>query len=174
MEHDACRNTAKYKTAGQNLAKLGSKPNHRPLKEAIESGITMWYNEYKDVPSLAEVKKIGSSGGDFFKIGHWNQFMQSRAHRIGCSVVQYTDRSGWKQTLVGCNYSAGNLKKHPMYAIGAPASLCKTGKNPKYPGLCSPKEDYLQHQNADSYFNKKAKESPVVKEWLRMGKKLHL
>lgn len=173
MKHDKCRNTARYKTAGQNLALFMSSPNHRPIKDTITEAITMWYNEYKYVPNLKEVNKLGSSGGSFSKIGHWNQLMQSKANRIGCSVVQFT-KTGWKQPLIGCNYSAGNLRQKQMYTIGEPASLCKTGRHSKYPGLCSMNENYLLHKNADWYFNKNAAVSPVVQEWLRMGKKLIL
>lgn len=103
MEHDECRNTAKYKIAGQNLAIFGSKPNFRPIKEAIQESIQSWYDEYKDVPSLREVEKLGSSRAKK-PIGHWTQLVQSKVNRIGCSAVQFTDRRGWKQILIGCNY----------------------------------------------------------------------
>lgn len=172
MEHDACRRTAKYKTAGQNLALFGSKPNFRPIEEAIKGAVEGWYNEFIDVPHIKEVEKMGSSGADFSKIGHWVQLVQAKANRIGCSIVQYTDQDGWKQTLIGCNYSAGNLVGTPIYRFGTPASLCKSGKNSKYPGLCSENEDYAQHEHGDWYFDNNAAESPVVKQWLANGKKL--
>lgn len=103
MEHDSCRNTARYRTAGQNLAIFGSKPNARPIKEAITKSMQSWYDEFKDVPSLQEVEKLGSSRARK-PIGHWTQLVQSKAHRIGCSVVQFTDQDDWKQILIGCNY----------------------------------------------------------------------
>lgn len=103
MEHDSCRNTASFLHAGQNLAIFGSKPNAKPIKDSITKAIQMWYDEYKDVPSLQEVEKLGSSRARK-PIGHWTQLVQSKAHRIGCSVVRFTDQKGWKQVLIGCNY----------------------------------------------------------------------
>lgn len=173
MEHDECRRTEKYKTAGQNLALAGSKPNFRPIKEAIKGAVKGWYDEFKDVESVKEVEELGSSGSDFSKIGHWNQLVQAYADRIGCSIVQFTDQNGWKQTLIGCNYSAGNLMGSPMFTFGAPASLCKMGKNRKYPGLCSESEDYSKHENGKWYFDNNASKSPVVKAWLKNGKRLN-
>lgn len=87
--------------------------------------------------------------------------------------------------------------KYPIFTFGAPASRCKTGKNPKYPGkfdrlkcnkfvilsvfftfvilgLCNPNEDFSQHENGDWYFDNKAQQSPVVKEWLKNGKRMNL
>lgn len=112
MEHDACRNTARYKTAGQNLAIFWSKPNAKPIKEAIQQAIQNWYDEYKDVPSLQEVEKLGSTRPKK-PIGHWTQVVQSKAHRIGCSVVQFTNNKGWQTVLVGCNYRLLSLL--PIY-----------------------------------------------------------
>lgn len=172
MEHDKCRRTVNYITAGQNLAIFGSKPNFRPIEEAIEQSVQNWYDEYKLVPNLQEVEKLGSSGTNFMKIGHWCQLVQAKANRVGCSIVQFTDEDGWKQILIGCNYSAGNMRGYPIYSFGAPASLCTTGRNPKYPGLCSEKEDYFKHINGNLYYNNKAVVSPAVNLWLKNGKKI--
>lgn len=90
---DVCRITAKFKNVGQNVAKFGSKQNHSEIKEAIQWAMQIWYNQ------IEEVEKLKWS-----QLGRWAQLVQSNAHRIGCSVVQYTDRQGWKQTLIGCNY----------------------------------------------------------------------
>lgn len=103
MEHDKCRNTARYTTAGQNLAIFGSKPDAKPIKEAIQEAVQMWYDEFKFVPSFQVVEKLGSVRASK-PIGHWTQLVQSKADRIGCSVVQFTDRNGWQQVLIGCNY----------------------------------------------------------------------
>lgn len=104
MEHDGCRKTEKYLVAGQNLAMVASKPDFTPVEKVIQQSVQMWYAEYKDVLDLKEVDKLGSSHSKWNLIGHWTQFVQSKAHRIGCSVVEFTDRDGWKRTLVGCNY----------------------------------------------------------------------
>lgn len=62
---------------------------------------------------------------------------------------------------------------YPIFNFGPPASHCKTGKHPKYPGLCSEKEDLSKHKNANLYFDNTALELPaVLKLWLKNGKKI--
>jgi hypothetical protein len=39
-----------------------------------------------------------------------------------------------------CNYATTSITEYPVYALGKPASRCKTGENPNYPGLCSENE----------------------------------
>lgn len=90
-------------------------------------------------------------------------------------LIIYTESIIYNQTLNSFHCSAGNLQTYPIFSLGAPASLCKTGKNPKYPGLCSEKEDMAQHKNGNLYFKNEASElSPVVKEWLQNCKKIEL
>lgn len=48
----------------------------------------------------------------------------------------------WNHVLVACDYSCTNLIGAPIYKAGQTASECKTGTNPKYPGLCSESEKY--------------------------------
>ncbi len=55
---------------------------------------------------------------------------------MGCAISLYTD-SDWKRFLFACDYSYGNVIGNPVYLTGKTASGCKTGTNPKYPGLCS-------------------------------------
>lgn len=93
IKDDVCRKTAKFKNVGQRFANLGSTPNHREIKEAIQKSMQVWNNHIEEVEKL-----------DWSRLGRWAQLFQSNAHRIGCSVVQYTDRQGRKRTLIGCNY----------------------------------------------------------------------
>lgn len=172
MAHDKCRNTANYKIAGQNLYESCAFPNSPSIADGVNKAMEGWFNEYKDVPNINEVRSLGSSRARK-PIGHWTQFVQSKADRVGCSVVKYNDQSDWKCILVACNYNAGNLMQKPIYNIGAPASQCQTGNNPKYPGLCSENENFAQHENGELYFQN-AGPSPVVAQWMNNGKKLDL
>lgn len=170
MEHDACRDTAKYKTVGQNLAMYFRSPllklsviDH--MKELMKD----WYDEYRLVKNLDEVNSLGSSGSS--GIYHWAQFVQSKADRIGCSAVRMSEPHG---VLFGCNYNVGNVGGFPIFTFGEPASLCKSGRHLQYEGLCHPSEDVSQRKNGNIYFKSDAPESPVVKQWLKNGKKLNL
>lgn len=172
LEHDSCQKTAKYKLAGQNIALLRSAGKIQ-VEEAIQKSTKLWHDEYKNVPSLNEIHKLGSSSATQ-PIGHWTQLIQSKADRIGCSVVEFVDEEGWESTLIGCNYSAGSVVDYPIFMFGAPGSKCKTGINSKYPGLCSPAEDFSKHRYGKLYFDNKALPSPVLEQWLKNGKKLNL
>lgn len=172
MAHDQCRRTSKYKIAGQNLAYSCGYPTSKPIAVAVNESIRGWFDEYKDVPSISEVHELGSSHARK-PIGHFTQFVQSKADRVGCSIVKYNDQD-FKCILIACNYNAGNLMEHPIYNIGAPASQCKTGRNPQYPGLCSDNENYAQHENGEIYFNEAATSSPAVAKWLSNGKRLNM
>lgn len=172
MQHDSCRNTAKFKIAGQNLYSTCGFPKVAPIPTAVNQSMEGWFNEYKDVPNINEVRSLGSSRARK-PIGHWTQFVQSKADRIGCAIVKYSDQSDWKCMVIACNYAAGNLMQKPIYNIGAPASQCKTGRNPNYPGLCSVNENFAEHENGALYFNQNAALSPVVAQWVKNGKKLN-
>lgn len=172
IQHDQCHKTEKYKKPGQNLGAFCSNSRNGPsIGKSIREVVQDWYDEYKHVPNLDEVESLGSSRARK-PIGHWSQFVQSKSQRIGCSVVKFTNDDKNNCIVIGCNYSAGNLAGYPIFSFGTPASLCKTGANQQYPGLCSPNEDFSQHKNGDVYFENNAPDSPVVKQWLENGKKL--
>lgn len=50
--------------------------------------------------------------------------------------------NGFIEVFVICDYSVSNIDGDPVYVPGPTASQCKTGTNPKYPGLCSENEEY--------------------------------
>lgn len=90
---------------GQNLGlSCRQWPYKLSIKAAIQDAIQGWYDEYKMVPILEEVKRKGSSQRK--GIGHWTQFVQSKVDCIDCSVVQYIEQehfncimTGWFQFL---------------------------------------------------------------------------
>lgn len=80
------------------------------------------------------------------QIGHFTQVVRDEAHAVGCAASKYTMTNQGKQMkaiLMVCNYSRSNpYKGDKVYVAGPTASGCKTGTNPKYPGLCSQNEKY--------------------------------
>lgn len=84
-----------------------------------------------------------------YKVQHFTQYVWADASKVGCAVSTRTkneDGKRWLYVYLCCNYDRGNIIGQSVYKAGAPASMCKTGKNPKYPGLCSIKEPN-KHQN---------------------------
>lgn len=73
------------------------------------------------------------------QVGHFTQVVRDEAHAVGCAASRYT-QGGWNTVLVACNYSNTNMIGQSIYKAGRTASGCKTGRNPKYPGLCSESE----------------------------------
>lgn len=76
------------------------------------------------------------------EVGHFTQVVWQDAVAVGCAGSKYTDSEG-QQAILICNYGFGNLKGQFVYKSGEPASECKTGPNPDYPGLCSVDEDFM-------------------------------
>lgn len=174
MVDDKCRRTFDYKTVGQNTHAICEKPNHVSIGAAVTESINTWFSEYRNVPNLEAVQNYGISETDR-PIKHFTQLVQSKADRIGCSIVRYI-RNGkhglLKCTIIGCNYSVGNVNGFPIYKTGEPANECQTGKNPIYPGLCSTQEEYTKHDNAQTYFTNAA--SPVVPIWVKNHKQIDM
>lgn len=173
---DKCRRTFNYKTVGQNIHVICEKPKHISIGASVNEAITTWFSQYENVTDSEAVQKFDST--TTHSIHHFTQLVQSKADRIGCSIVRYNRRrkglfkKPYKCILIVCNYSAGNLKGFPTYKIGAPTSQCQSGGNPDYPGLCSPREDYTTHENAEFYFTNAA--SPIVPKWVKNNKEIHL
>jgi Cysteine-rich secretory protein family len=138
MRHDACRSTPDFKYAGQNLGYRASTGNFQPLNDTIKATIQSWYDEYKDAVQADLDSCCSSRSGKV--IGHFTQVVRDKATHIGCAVSRYTKDNLWKSSLVACNYAITNIQGRPVYVSGNPASGCTTGRNPKYPSLCSVNE----------------------------------
>lgn len=167
MIDDKCHRTFNYKTVGQNKHVICEKPDHVSISGAVNEAMTTWFSEYKFVPSLDAIQQFGSAPADS-PIKHFTQMVQSNADRIGCSIVRYIRKGKLKCTLIGCNYSVGNVKGLPVYKTGPPASECHSGENEQYSGLCRPTEEYTKHGNTQVLFTNSA--SPAVPEWVKSGK----
>lgn len=174
MVEDKCRRTFNYKTVGQNTHAICEKPDYVSIGMAVNESLHTWFSEYRNLPNLEAVHNYGSAQTNS-PIKHFAQMVQSNTDRIGCSIVRYIRKGrhgSLKCTVIGCNYSAGNVNGLPIYKIGAPASGCQTGENPIRPGLCNTQEEYTKHENAQTYFTNAA--SPVVPIWVKNNKQIDL
>ncbi|XP_073835066.1 antigen 5 like allergen Cul n 1-like [Musca autumnalis] len=141
MNHDKCRNTAKYKYSGQNLAwrSFNGTPNKQEL---IKASINAWYSEVKD--TKWEHIKSYPSNYNGPAIGHFTALMGERNIAVGCAAATYSTAGvSYKTFLIACNYATTNMVNNPIYnGCTKPAAKCKVGKNSKYPNLCAVKEVY--------------------------------
>ena len=75
-------------------------------------------------------------------IGHFVAMIQEKSTHVGCAIARYIKENGHTEQLMACNYAYTNVLGRSAYKIGRAASECKTGVNPAYKFLCSPKEYY--------------------------------
>ncbi|XP_055549624.1 venom allergen 3 homolog [Wyeomyia smithii] len=132
--HDQCRNTDDFRVAGQNIASKSYYGMTISVNELIKGFVDAWYSEYV----YANPSYIASYPQDYTgpAIGHFTQVVADRATHIGCSMVTYHE-SPWINQLFVCNYAITNIIGQPVYQIGNYCSMCTTGCNPHYPGLCN-------------------------------------
>lgn len=75
-------------------------------------------------------------------VGHFTQMVKDKSIAIGCAMSKQPKLKIFTEIFFICNYSVINIVGDPVYIAGPTASQCKTGTNPKYPGLCSTNEKY--------------------------------
>lgn len=69
--------------------------------------------------------------------------VRDEAYEMGCAMVQFV-KSRHRTSILVCDYSIGCIIGHPVYNSSAEiGSECKTGTNPRYDGLCSTDEVYV-------------------------------
>jgi Cysteine-rich secretory protein family len=134
MKHDDCFRTEKYPQAGQNLAIAMSTSDFLDISFFINNSISSWYEE-KSFTSPKQISKC-CGGKNFHKIGHFLQIVNEKAATIGCAIAKFSDHK-WKNLILACNYSFGNMKNAPVYSTGKSASECEFEKNLQYPALCN-------------------------------------
>ncbi|XP_050092426.1 antigen 5 like allergen Cul n 1-like [Anopheles aquasalis] len=135
--HDACRNTAKYAYAGQNLAIQYFNGMDSTVESLVSDMVASWWSEYKDA-TQAQVDKYPRGYTDP-AIGHFTQMVSDRSSTIGCAM-QYWFALGWDTYYLVCDYGLTNIGNRPVYKKGVTASRCITGTNSNFPGLCSTSE----------------------------------
>ncbi|XP_037932307.1 antigen 5 like allergen Cul n 1-like [Teleopsis dalmanni] len=139
MNHDECRNTDKFKFAGQNLAYSGWSGTTKTVQSVAVSHVQLWYNEYKDC-SMSYINSYKSPTNGK-AIGHFTQVVQEKATHMGCAILRQT-KSGTTYQFIACDYAYTNVLGKPIYTSGTAASGCKTGRNPNFKSLCTTKEVY--------------------------------
>lgn len=131
--HDSCRNTDKYRFAGQNIFRMSSSPDFHPVKSTIKRSVNLWFNEYKDAsPSIIQ-KYVRTNGPE---IGHFTAMVNDRVTEVGCAAVMYVDSKQSKVFLFTCDYSYTNVLNKPVYSTGATGSSCTRGLSKYHKGLC--------------------------------------
>jgi hypothetical protein len=142
FNHDECRATDEYKYAGQNLAIRKKYPSKPETIQGIKDAINDWYKEFGNA-TQADLDKVPLTL-DGPVVGHFTQIVSDKADSIGCGATRYISPSNginFNALQLSCDYSRTNLGGQPVYISGStPASGCKTGTNPQYPGLCSENE----------------------------------
>ncbi|XP_055550225.1 antigen 5 like allergen Cul n 1-like isoform X2 [Wyeomyia smithii] len=140
--HDQCHNTEEFKYAGQNIAQLSFQGMTMSDSDLIDGFIYAWFSEYIHAnPNIIARFPKHYSGP---MIGHFTQMISDRATRIGCAVVSYNS-GAWIRKYFVCNYSLANIIDQGVYEKGMACSRCRTGCNPKYPGLCNVHEPISSH-----------------------------
>lgn len=80
------------------------------------------------------------------QIGHFCQLVRDVSDAIGCASTKYITKvngNTWNAVKTTCNYAQiVPFIGHKVYESGPTASMCKTGTNTQYPGLCSKNEVY--------------------------------
>ncbi|XP_034486541.1 antigen 5 like allergen Cul n 1-like [Drosophila innubila] len=135
MKHDACHNTNKFKSSGQNLAIIsGSSETDEQLLTAC---INMWWNENKNA-NMAVINSYPKTWtGD--QIGHFTAMAQQPNYAVGCAAARYVSNKV-RNFLLVCNYATTNIIDRAVYVRGPTAAGCNTGTNVNYPGLCTVNE----------------------------------
>lgn len=157
FNHDKCRHTLSFDSAGQNIFTLVSKtPLNVVNQEVFNTSIGEWYSEIEQTTKAMLEKFPEYPVG----IGHFTQLVWAKSVYVGCSLVTFSaEEQEYKYRLmVICNYSpAGNFVDEPVYEFGK-GCTGKENPNSKYPALCgkldhemkSPREQQsVQKQRAD-------------------------
>jgi hypothetical protein len=130
FDHDSCRNTKKFKFAGQNIFTAGST---EPLdyKEQLKIAVKEWFIEYQK----ASQYDISECCPNLSETGHFTQIVRDVSSFVGCAAITFRDGE-WYKIIVTCDYEETNMSGSPVYVSGNTASKCKS-KDKKYPALCN-------------------------------------
>lgn len=101
FQHDKCRRTENFQTAGQNLfASTGQCDGKSTFKQVVDA----WYSEIQQASADCITSYNGCSG-------HFTQVVWAKTTHVGCSRMLAN-----KKCLIACNYGpAGNMISAPVY-----------------------------------------------------------
>lgn len=134
MKHDSAA-TAKYPAAGQNLFVSSTTGNREDIEKFFVAAVGNWAGEDK-FATPDSITTCCGGGIPGKAIGHFTQVARSNAIAVGCCASTYAKSLPWKDTLVACNYSYGNMVGTPVYKAGPVGAACKNGKDAVYKNLC--------------------------------------
>uniref|UniRef100_A0A1A9WST6 SCP domain-containing protein n=1 Tax=Glossina brevipalpis TaxID=37001 RepID=A0A1A9WST6_9MUSC len=132
--HDECRNTKRFRNAGQNIYWLKTTQLDLNTDFIIKDAIKMWFEEHKDcdrdVLQAYEKKKP--------QIGHFTIMVNDLQTHVGCSMIKNRLLGHFKKLVVifTCNYSTTNIRGLSTYKTGPTASKCKQ-RNEEFINLCN-------------------------------------
>nr|B9URJ1.1 RecName: Full=Antigen 5 like allergen Cul n 1; Short=Ag5 like allergen Cul n 1; AltName: Full=Allergen Culn1; AltName: Full=Antigen 5 family protein; AltName: Full=Cul n 12; Flags: Precursor [Culicoides nubeculosus]ACM40888.1 antigen 5-related salivary protein [Culicoides nubeculosus] len=86
MEHDQCRNTDKFKYAGQNLAYTMGTPQKNAVR--IKKLIRAWFKEHENATASFIDKYRDHPQGRV--IGHFTAMIQDRTDTVGCAILRHS------------------------------------------------------------------------------------
>lgn len=135
--HDVCRNTPAFKHSGQNIARrttFNDTISPENIEYNIYHGIDRWFREHLICERDRTV--IFNSGKK--KCGHFTVMIADRNTHLGCAMMHMKK----DKTVFTCNYAWTNIRDGKLYSTGRVGSQCKSGKNPRFHGLCSVNEKY--------------------------------
>lgn len=144
MQHDSCRGTKTFPSAGQNLAmisKMWSRPvTDDDIDEALKPDtykgmIQNWYDEIKKGDFTESIDNFVYNSAT----GHFTALVWAETSHIGCaSAIDRSDNNKYTLYLT-CNYAkAGNMRGDKIYIKGGACTKCPSGVscNSKYTALC--------------------------------------
>ncbi|XP_050096749.1 antigen 5 like allergen Cul n 1-like [Anopheles aquasalis] len=148
--HDLCRNTERFRYAGQNIAKRTVCGRLLALDEVFDRALNAWFDEFHDT-TLDMLNKFPKNPPRK-PIGHFTVMASDNVYYVGCALMSYAvrinvyfDETGedCRAYYFACNYSFNNVWGKPTYrGVRKPASGCKRGKSKSYACLCSINEHY--------------------------------
>ncbi|XP_067641996.1 venom allergen-1-like [Eurosta solidaginis] len=139
-EEEKCFKTARYNALGQNIGWLfytsirDCSIIYNDIKHHIRKS---WYGQHKHCKQAA-INSYHQPGVQ--SIERFAKIVMDRNNRVGCAAVLFEDRYT-VTVLFTCNYARRLFCGKPIFRSSRkPGSVCKTGKNPEYPSLCSTAE----------------------------------
>ncbi|XP_017836594.1 antigen 5 like allergen Cul n 1 [Drosophila busckii] len=148
LDHDECNNSYRFRNVGQNLCGLDRMRN-APLnvQSIVENSLGLWFGEHPLIDSsyITEFRVARH----LEKYGHFAETVVDRNTHVGCAMLRFTNPKYPFLYIynLACNYASTYAVGVQVYKVGEPASGCSSGANPKYPALCSIKEQYNPNYN---------------------------
>ncbi|CAD7091192.1 unnamed protein product [Hermetia illucens] len=134
--YDECRNTDRFSAVGQNIASTTIIGSYSVAK-LIEDTVDKWFKEHSIINrSYVSTYKMDDN---FNTSRHFAQLALSRATRVGCAIIEFTDGTRTRVNVV-CNYSARPMHNQALYTEGCSVAQCLQGHNTNFQGLCTQSE----------------------------------